>query len=69
MSGPPKTVRWLFLLPLATIGWWAVGYPPGWGWLLFPLIPTMGVSVGLLITLVTVVVGLYGGLIWLRDRF
>jgi hypothetical protein len=61
--------RWLTLLPVASIGWWAFGFPPRWGWLLFPFIPSMGVSVALLITFGTVVVGLYAGLIWLRDTY
>ena len=38
-------------------------FPPGWDWLFLPIIPTVGV----LITLGTVVVGLYASLIWLRD--
>jgi hypothetical protein len=57
------------LLPVAGIGWWLLGFPPGWGWLIFPFISSMGVSMGLLITLGTVVVGLYAGLIWLRDNY
>jgi hypothetical protein len=64
-----KFSRRLTFLPLLFIGWWALGYPPGWGWLLFPIIPTMGVSVGVLLTLATVVVGLYAGLIWLREQY
>ena len=45
----------------------ALGFPPGWDWLFFAIIPTMGVSWAVLITLGAVVVGLYAGLIWLRD--
>jgi hypothetical protein len=60
--------RWLTLLPVAFVAWWAFGFPPYWSWLYFPIIPTMGVSVGVLITLGTVVVGLYAGLAWLRDN-
>jgi hypothetical protein len=56
------------VLPFAGLGWWALGYPPGWGWLIFPVIPTMGITVGLLITLAAVVVGMYAGLIWLRQN-
>jgi hypothetical protein len=67
MADAYKHSRWLTLLPVACIGWWALGFPPGWDWLFFPIIPTMGVSWGVLITLGTVVVGLYAGLIWLRD--
>jgi hypothetical protein len=62
-------VRWLVFLPLGPVGWWLLGFPPGWGWVLFPVIPSMGVSVGVLITLATIVVGLYAGLVWLRDNF
>ncbi len=57
----------LLLLPFAGIGWWLLGFPPGWGWLVVPMIPTMPVSVGLLITFGTVVVGAYAGLAWLRN--
>jgi hypothetical protein len=59
---------WFMVLPVAGIGWWALGYPPGWGWLILPMIPPMGVSLGGLITLATVVIGLYVGLIWLRGN-
>ena len=59
---------WFMLLPLACLGWWLLGFPPGWDWLLFPVIPSMGVSVGVLIALASVVVGLYAGLLWLRDN-
>jgi len=58
----------LLLLPLAGIGWWLLGFPPGWGWLVVPVIPTMPVSVGSLISLVAVVVGAYAGLAWLRQN-
>jgi hypothetical protein len=58
--------RWLVLFPVPWIIWWALGFPPGWDWLIFPLIPSMGVSLGVLLTLGAVVVGLYAGLIWLR---
>jgi len=50
------------------IAWWLLGFPPGWDWVFWPVIPTMGVSVGLLITLATVLIGLYGGVLWLRDH-
>jgi len=58
----------LLLLPLAGVGWWLLGFPPGWGWLVVPVIPTMPVSVGSLISLVAVVVGAYAGLAWLRQN-
>ena len=59
---------WLMLLPVAGIGWWILGFPPGWGWIVLPLIPTMPVNFGMLLVLATVVVGLYGGLIWARSN-
>ena len=68
MSDSRMDTRWLMLLPVVGIGWWALGYPPGWGWLIFPIIPDMGVSLGLLITFGTVLVGLYAGLVWLREN-
>ena len=63
-----KNTTWLMILPLASIGWWVFGFPPGWDWLIVPVIPSMGVSPGVLITLGTVVVGLYAGLLWLREN-
>ena len=61
-------VRSLVFLPLGSVGWWLLGFPPGWDWVLFPVIPSLAVSVGVLITLGTIVVGLYAGLVWLRDN-
>jgi hypothetical protein len=58
----------LLLLPVAGVGWWMLGFPPGWGWFYLPVIPTMPVNVGSLIALATVVVGAYGGLVWLRHN-
>lgn len=63
MSNP-----WLVALPVAGIAWWLFGFPPGWGWLVLPVIPSMPVSVGMLVTLATVVIGLYAGLAWLRNN-
>jgi hypothetical protein len=59
---------WLMLLPVAGIGWWALGFPPGWGWLVIPPIPTMPVNAGEVISLGLVVVGLYAGLAWFRNN-
>jgi hypothetical protein len=56
------------LLPFAGVGWWLLGFPPGWGWLVLPLIPTMPMSVASLIALGTVVVGAYAGLVWPRNN-
>jgi hypothetical protein len=58
---------WL-ALPVADIGWWVLGFPPGWGWLVVPMIPSMPVSLGMLVTLATVVIGAYAGLAWLRNN-
>ncbi len=58
----------MMLLPVACIGWWVLGFPPGWGWLIFSIIPGIALSPGVLIALATVVVGLYAGLAWLREN-
>jgi hypothetical protein len=59
---------WFLVLPVAGIGWWLLGFPPGWGWLLVPLIPTMPVNAAELVSLVCVVIGAYAGLAWLRSN-
>jgi len=59
----------LTLLPIGGIAWWLMGFPPGWGWLILPMFPPMPVSFGMLLVLGTVVVGCYGGLIWVRAHF
>ncbi len=58
---------WFLTVPLAGLGWWLLGFPPGWGWLVVPLVPAMPVSVGGVIVLATVVFGAYAGLVWLRS--
>jgi hypothetical protein len=63
------SMPWLMLLPLAGVGWWLLGFPPGWGWIVYPMIPTMPVNLGMLIVLATVVIGAYGGLAWWRNNF
>ena len=63
MSGPL-----LLILPVLGVGWWLLGFPPGWGWLIMPVIPTMPISLGMLVSLATVVVGAYAGLAWLRSN-
>jgi hypothetical protein len=60
---------WLMLLPIAGIGWWMLGFPPGWGWMTYPMIPSMPVNLAMLIVLATVVIGAYGGLAWWRNNF
>ena len=62
---------WLLILPLAGISWWLLGFPPGWGWLVIPVIPvipTMPITIGMLVTLATVVIGAYAGVAWLRNN-
>jgi hypothetical protein len=59
---------WLMIVPLAGIGWWLLGFPPGWGWLVLPVIPSMPISLGMLLSLATVVFGLYAGLAWVRNN-
>jgi hypothetical protein len=49
---------WPFLFPVFGIGWWLLGFPPGWGWLVTPMFPDMPVTVGMLVVLATLVVGL-----------
>lgn len=59
---------WFLLVPFAGLGWWLLGFPPGWGWLIIPVIPIMPVSAGTLVTLGTVVFGLYVALAWARNN-
>jgi hypothetical protein len=61
-------ILWLLLLPVAGIGWWMMGFPPGWGWITVPIIPETPVNLGELISIGLVVLGLYGGLVWLRNN-
>ena len=60
--------RALLVLPVAGIGWWALGFPPGWGWLVLPMLPGMPVTGGMLIVLATVVIGAYSSLVWYRNN-
>ena len=57
---------WLMVLPVGGLGWWMLGFPPGWGWLVLPMIPSMPVTFGMLLVLATVVIGAYAGLAWVR---
>ena len=59
---------WLMLLPVAGGAWWLLGFPPGWGWLVQPVMPGQPVSLGMLLEMVLIVVGLYGGLAWWRNN-
>ena len=62
------TSPFVLALPVAGIGWWLLGFPPGWGWLVVPMIPGMPVTFGMLVTLATIVIGAYAGLAWLRNN-
>jgi hypothetical protein len=59
---------WLMLFPVAGVAWWLLGFPPGWGWLVAPMVPSMPINLGEVIVLGTVVVGAYGGLVWWRNN-
>lgn len=59
---------WLMLLPVAGGIWWLLGFPPGYGWLVAPMIPEMPVNLGEVIVLGTVVLGAYGALAWWRNN-
>jgi hypothetical protein len=49
---------WPILLPIPAVGWWLLGFPPGWGWLLVPMFPPMPISVGILVVFALVLVGM-----------
>jgi len=49
---------WPFLIPVSGLIWWFVGFPPGWGWLVAPMFPEMPISVGMVVVMAAVVVGL-----------
>ena len=59
---------WLLLFPLAGVGWWLLGFPPGWGWLVSPFDQSMPMNWGEVIVLGTVVIGAYGALAWWREN-
>jgi len=56
------------VIPVFGIGWWALGFPPGWGWIVLPVLPSMPVSWGMLVVLATVVIGAYSALFWVREN-
>ncbi len=60
---------WLILVPIPAVGWWLLGFPPGWGWIVLPMVPGQPVTLGMLLVLATVVLGAYAGLAWLRTNF
>ena len=49
---------WPILLPIPAIGWWLLGFPPGWGWLVAPMLPSMPISVGVLVVFGLVLAGM-----------
>ena len=49
---------WPILLPIPAVGWWLLGFPPGWGWLVAPMFPPMPISVGILVVFALVLVGM-----------
>jgi hypothetical protein len=59
---------WFMFLPVGGVAWWLLGFPPGWGWLVLPMIPSMPVSLAMLVVLAAVVIGAYSGLVWLRGN-
>lgn len=57
----------MLLIP-AGIGWWMLGFPPGWGWIVVPIVPTTPVNAGELLAMAAVVIGAYAGLAWARNN-
>ena len=49
---------WPILLPIPALGWWLMGFPPGWGWLVAPMFPPMPISVGVLVVFGLVLAGM-----------
>jgi hypothetical protein len=49
---------WPIVLPIPAVGWWLLGFPPGWGWLVAPMVPSMSISLGGLVVLALVLVGM-----------
>ena len=49
---------WPILLPIPAVGWWLLGFPPGWGWLILPMLPSMPISLGVLVVFALVLLGL-----------
>jgi hypothetical protein len=62
-------LRFVFLLlPIPAVGWWLLGFPPGWGWLVLPMFPSTPISGGMVVVLATVVIAAYSGLAWWRNN-
>ena len=59
---------WLILLPLGGAVWSLLGFPPGWGWLVLPMVPTRPISLGMVVVLAGIVIGGYAALAWLRTN-
>jgi hypothetical protein len=50
---------WPLLIPVPALTWWLLGFPPGWGWILTPVFPTMPItSIGMLVVMLALLVGL-----------
>ena len=49
---------WPILLPIPGVGWWLLGFPPGWGWLVAPMLPSMPISLGGLVVFALMLVGM-----------
>jgi hypothetical protein len=50
------------LIPFFGIGWWWLGFPPGWGWIIVPIFPPMPISFGDLVVFALVLIGIGWGL-------
>jgi hypothetical protein len=59
---------WLMLLPIPAAAWWLLGFPPGWGWIVQPMVPQTPVNLGELVVLGTVVLAIFGFLAWYREN-
>ena len=59
---------WPLVLPLPGLGWWLLGFPPGGAWLIAPLFPSIPISLGTLLILLLVLVGVWGLTLLAIDR-
>jgi len=70
-AGLRERETWRILVADTATNWHqlvATRFPPGWGWLVIPIIPTMPITIGVLVTLAAVVIGAYAGVAWLRNN-